>query len=141
MKVYVTNTITVRCRPYLMSMSPFSLIEYADILASLQKSMEVSYTVELELIDDYTMSGYSKQFHDVFAPTNILSFESEEESPAMLLLSLETAKRESILYSQEYPPYILHLITHGFVHSSGFDHGVELERHCARCYYALLSFL
>ena len=137
MKVYITNNITVRCTPYLMSISPFSLIEYAEILASLQKSMGVSYAVELELIDDYMMSTYSKQFHYIFAPTNILSFESEEESPAMLLLSLETAQRESVLYSQEYTPYILHLITHGFVHSSGFDHGVEMERHCARGYLSL----
>lgn len=141
MMIYVSQNITIRYTHYLLPMSPFSVPEYVQILSHLQRLMNTSCTVELALIDDYAMSEYSTQFNGIFAPTNILSFEAEQGNPSILLLSLETVQRESVLYSQEYDKYILHLLTHGFVHSCGFEHGVEMEKHCARCYYMLLSFL
>ena len=142
MKVYtMDDRITIRCERYLLSSSPFSAWEYTQMIIRLQRLMDVYNRVELELIGDRTMSQYSKQYHSIFAPTNILSFESSIDIPAILILSLETAKRESILYNQDYDKYILHLLTHGFVHSVGFEHGIEMEKHCARCYYTLVSFL
>lgn len=131
----------ILCEGGIYPLLHFTKREYKTILLSLCMCMDSPYAIELQLVGDATISGYNRRFHNVFAPTNILSFEAEENNnTSIIILSLETAYRESILYGQEYSEYIVHLLCHGFVHSMGFDHGNEMDEYCEVCYQYVYSF-
>ena len=89
--------------------------------------------MELHLVDDATISAANQRHLDCMGPTNVLSFPQEGEKPGELLLSLDTLRRECVLYGQEPMEHLLRLLAHGMAHLAGLDHGPEMDRVCAIC--------
>ena len=83
--------------------------------------------VELHLIDDAAMSAANRRCMGCQGPTNVLSFPGGCDSPGILLFSLDTLRRECLLYGQEPAEHALRLLAHGMAHLCGLDHGEQMD--------------
>lgn len=88
--------------------------------------------VELLLVDDARIAQSNWRYMGCAGPTNILSFPGGAGGSASLLLSLDTARRECLLYGQELCAYVRRLLAHGMGHVCGLEHGATMDRLCAR---------
>lgn len=87
--------------------------------------------VELQLVGDAAIADFNQTFLACCGPTNILSFPAENPAEIhSLVLSVDTLRRECLLYNQTYEEHALRLIAHGFVHLTGLDHGPEMDILC-----------
>jgi probable rRNA maturation factor len=111
-------------------------------------------TVELDLVGDEEIARLNAAHLGCTGPTNILSFPAQDGEPAMppvlpedgphdgphdgadegppchlgwLVLSLDTWRRECLLYGQEPVEHALRLLAHGLGHLAGYDHGPEMD--------------
>ena len=89
--------------------------------------------VELYFIDDLKISHFNIKLFNCQGPTNILSFPAAEGLSAVLLLSLNTFKREYRLYDQAPVFYLYFLLTHGISHLSGLEHGDAFSHFQNQC--------
>lgn len=94
--------------------------EYADVPV-------VPPAVELHLIDDAAMGAANRRCMGCQGPTNVLSFPGGCDSPGTLLFSLDTLRRECLLYGQEPGEHALRLLAHGMAHLCGLDHGEQMD--------------
>ena len=83
--------------------------------------------VELHLIDDAAMSAANRRCMGCQGPTNVLSFPGGCDSPGTLLFSLDTLRRECLLYGQEPGEHALRLLAHGMAHLCGLDHSALMD--------------
>ena len=97
-----------------------ALLRHAD-----RKHCELS----ILLVDDSRMTELNTTYRGINKPTNVLSFPMADDpsSPAPQLLgdiviSLDTAARESLACSMTLEDYICILLVHGLVHLLGYDH-------------------
>lgn len=134
--------IVSMCKSFIWLM-PVELREVScklhELLTWLKKYNDFSGSIEIYLIDDKTISHYNTIFLNHKGPTNVLSFPGIDEIPGILLLSLETYKREYILYNQPPVYYLFYLITHGIAHLAGLEHGSRFDIFQNRC-LAFLNF-
>jgi probable rRNA maturation factor len=83
--------------------------------------------VELHLVDDAAIGAANRRCLGCTGPTNVLSFPGGCDSPGTLLFSLDTLRRECLLYGQEPAEHALRLLAHGMAHLCGLDHGEEMD--------------
>lgn len=83
--------------------------------------------VELHLLDDAAISVANRRCLGCKGPTNVLSFPGGCDSPGTLLFSLDTLRRECLLYGQEPGEHALRLLAHGMAHLCGLDHGQRMD--------------
>ena len=83
--------------------------------------------VELHLVDDALIRAANRRFMGCEGPTNVLSFPGGADSPGILLLSLDTLRRECLLYGQEPGEHALRLLAHGMAHLCGLDHSAQMD--------------
>jgi len=92
--------------------------------------------ISLWICDDETIRGLHDQYFGLDTPTNVISFsqregEFDEVEPDLLgdvVVSFETAARDSVEAGHSVEDEITFLFIHGFLHLIGFDH--EGERLC-----------
>ena len=91
------------------------------------------HNVSLLLTDDAEITRLNAQYRNKNKPTNVLSFPFSEGADASLaslpvkelgdiVISVETALRESIEYNQTLYERMSWLIVHGMLHLLGYDH-------------------
>jgi len=91
------------------------------------------YNVSLLVVDDREITGMNSLYRNKKVPTNVLSFPFAEGADASLatlpvkelgdiIISVDTALRESIEYKQTLHERISWLIIHGMLHLLGYDH-------------------
>lgn len=83
--------------------------------------------VELQLVDDAAIGAANRRCLGCTGPTNVLSFPGGCDSPGTLLFSLDTLRRECLLYGQEPAEHALRLLAHGMAHLCGLDHGEQMD--------------
>ena len=83
--------------------------------------------VELHLVDDAAIGVANRRCLGCTGPTNVLSFPGGCDSPGTLLFSLDTLRRECLLYGQEPAEHALRLLAHGMAHLCGLDHGEQMD--------------
>ena len=105
-----------------------------EILQAFTKATEIlgknfsHTTVTLALSNDAEVQALNKTFRNKDAPTNVLSFPSEEEeSLGDIILACETVMKEAETDRISSRHHTLHLIIHGFLHLLGYDHEKEEE--------------
>jgi probable rRNA maturation factor len=92
-------------------------------------------STELSIVftDDATVRRLNSEFRGVDAPTDVLSFAQGDgevfahptDSPAHagdVIISLETATRQSKEYGVPLEDEVQHLLVHGVLHLLGYDH-------------------
>ena len=83
--------------------------------------------VELHLLNDAAIGVANKRCLGCTGPTNVLSFPGGCDSPGTLLFSLDTLRRECLLYGQEPTEHAIRLLAHGMAHLCGLDHGEQMD--------------
>ncbi len=89
-------------------------------------SAEKIETLQVHLVRDRHIITINHQHLQCLGPTNVLSF-----PPDCIVLSLDTLRRECLLYAQDEVEHMLRLLAHGLGHLLGFDHGLPMDTLCA----------
>lgn len=97
------------------------------------EEVQVPAEVELFLLDDAAIADANARYLGCTGPTNILSFPGGADAPGVLLLSLDTLRRECLLYGQDPAEHAVRLLAHGMGHLCGLDHGPDMDALCERC--------
>jgi pyridoxine 5-phosphate synthase len=91
------------------------------------------HNLSVLLVDDEEMSQINSHYRHKNQPTNVLSFPFTEGADASLaglpikelgdiIISVDTALRESLLYRQSFEQRMTWLLVHGLLHLLGYDH-------------------
>jgi len=99
----------------------------------LKQCDKTGYTVSVLLVDDREICRLNRQYRGIDQPTNVLSFPfSEGADPSLssipinelgdIVISIDTAFRESIDYKQSFDYRLAWLLIHGMLHLLGYDH-------------------
>ena len=91
--------------------------------------------VELAVVlaDDAAVRALNRRHRGKDAPTNVLSFPPAFLPPAGprplgdVILALETVRREAAEQGKTGADHLRHLVVHGVLHLSGYDHEIEAE--------------
>lgn len=100
----------------------------------------IGYEVSVTFVDDEEIRELNKEYRDVDKSTDVLSFpleENEFDIPEDTLLgdiviSAETAKRQSEEYGHSLDREIAYLTAHSMFHLLGYDHIIEADKKIMR---------
>lgn len=99
--------------------------------------METSLESEITLVltDDAQLQELNREYLDIDAPTDVLSFPAgdiDPESRAVylgdILISLPRAQAQALQEGHPFQEEIQLLIVHGMLHLLGFDHALEDDK-------------
>ncbi|MGR3492379.1 MAG: rRNA maturation RNase YbeY [Shimia sp.] len=92
--------------------------------------------------DNARIAVLNGEFRGKSAPTNVLSWPSEERAAAIpggspappadpewgdIAIAFETCKREAAEQGKPFDHHVTHLIVHGILHLLGYDHETEAD--------------
>lgn len=108
-------------------------------LEGLPDSAEVSIT----FVDDRTIQSLNRDYRDIDAPTDVLSFPQDDGGefgsvpgmPLMLgdiVISLPRARAQAAEYGHEADREVMYLAIHGLLHLLGYDHNEPEEQRSMR---------
>lgn len=107
-----------------------------------QIGLSGAFSVSLLAADDAKIADLNGQFRAKAAPTNVLSWPSEDLAPATpgdtpvvpsdpeigdIALAYETCMREAAQYDIEVHDHVTHLVLHGCLHLLGYDHVTDAD--------------
>ncbi len=106
-------------------------------IAARHESLEAG-EVALSFVDDEEIQMLNKQYRAIDQPTDVLSFPMEDDFVPMaeeqsvpllgdIIISVQTAKRQSEEYGHSLLREIGFLFVHGFLHLLGYDHQTDEE--------------
>ena len=99
--------------------------------AALAQATRRTTAIEISVVlgNDRLLRGLNRRWRGKDAPTNVLSFASEEPArpgrPLLLgdvVLAFETVAREAREQNKPLADHLRHLVTHGVLHLLGYDH-------------------
>jgi len=99
--------------------------------------------VSLALVNDAYMRNLNRQYRGIDTPTDVLSFAMQEGEPVPgidgeelilgdVVISLQTALRQSTEYGVSFHQEMAYLVIHGILHLIGYDHQEEEEQQLMR---------
>lgn len=84
------------------------------------------YDLSVVFVSKEKIQSLNKQYRNIDAPTDILSFPLEKDS-GEIFINLEETKRIAPDFDREYENFLGFLFIHGLVHLKGYDHGSTME--------------
>ncbi len=89
--------------------------------------------VSIALVDDKYIHGLNHRYRGKDQPTDVLSFPQDDDYLlGDIIISLETAQRQSEEYQHSFLREVGFLTVHGMLHLLGHDHYEESEREIMR---------
>ena len=78
----------------------------------------------MALINDSDMQALNKKWRGKDKPTNVLSFPDSGPAPVLgdIVIAFETVHREAEAANKPVQDHFIHLLVHGFLHLTGYDH-------------------
>ena len=114
MRVFV-NTEDKRWEKYKIN---FEKIANAAVNA-MYKNPEVSIT----LVNDATIKKINKKYRGINKPTNVLSFElNDDVLLGDIFISIDPVRREAKSEGVSVEEHTAHMVVHGVLHLLGYDH-------------------
>ena len=91
-----------------------------------------SCEVSIVLADDLFVHQLNLEYRNIDKPTNVLSFPVPFVDVPMrpmgdIVLALETVQKESKEQKKTFEEHLTHLLIHGALHLSGYDHILDEE--------------
>lgn len=127
--------ITVETIENLSPAIPASLVEKAALAALARQSVPVDVELTIVLSNDIQLRELNLQWMGINAPTDVLSFPSDENDPETgsrylgdILISVETAARQAARAGHSVEAEAQLLTIHGILHLLGHDHAEEEEK-------------
>jgi probable rRNA maturation factor len=104
-------------------------------LATLKAHHSEDCEVSILLTDDAEIQALNRQYRNIDAPTDVLAFamregEHHDLNPQLLgdlVLSVPTARRQSIANEHSLELELAYLTVHGMLHLLGYDHQTAAE--------------
>ena len=90
------------------------------------------YSLELNIVSKEEIHALNKQWRNVDAPTDILSFPLSD-TEGEIYINLEETKKEAKKFDRKYENFLGFLFIHGLVHLKGYDHGSRMEEIEQKC--------
>lgn len=125
---------------------PAGVAEKAATAALKHQSASEAADLTIVLADDHQLQELNRQWMDVDAPTDVLSFPSEETDPDTgnrylgdILISVERADEQARAAGHSVESETQLLIVHGVLHLLGHDHAEPAEK--ARMWQAQAEIL
>lgn len=87
-----------------------------------------SENLSIAIVDDETIAKLNEQYRFKTGPTDVLSFDGDEDSLGEILVDIEQIKRQEKFYSEEYEIELLFIILHGLLHLLGYEDKEEEDR-------------
>ncbi len=120
--------------------SVYGLIEKVVLECLRLEEKGLDYEISLTFVDDEEIKELNNEYRNVNKSTDVLSFpldENEFDIPGNTLLgdiiiSAETAKRQSKEYGHSLEREIAYLTAHSMFHLMGYDHMKEEEKQIMR---------
>lgn len=118
------------------------LIEEVLQFAAREEQIAEGAEVSITFMSDEEIQEVNREYRGIDAPTDVISFALEEEAegelliisteemPLMLgdiIISLDTAKRQSEEYNHSFEREMGFLALHGLLHLLGYDHMNEVD--------------
>jgi len=119
-----------------LPLAPFGRQQWMSWICAMLESVptknlgDAEPNVDLVLLRDGDMARLNAAHLGCPGPTNVLSFPAQGDGPGTLFLSVDTLKRECLLYGQEEGEHALRLLAHGLGHLLGHDHGSVMDALC-----------
>ena len=111
------------------------LVEKAAAAALAHQSAPQGADLTIVLSDDAQLHELNKQWMDVDAPTDVLSFPSDETDPDTnsrylgdILISVEYAARQAASAGHPLEAEVQLLVVHGVLHLMGHDHAEAADK-------------
>lgn len=109
----------------------------SDLLKAIKHLHCQDREISLSLVDDKNIKEINREYLGRDKPTNVISFgmqegEWQDIQPAVLgdiVISVETAYRDSLVGNIVVDDEILFLFIHGLLHLIGYDHKDGVEEH------------
>ena len=89
------------------------------------------FSLSFLLVDDKTIWEINRRYRNVDRPTDVISFAYDDDASdgdlpiddlGEVIVSLDTAKKQALLYSHPLEREVAFLYIHGFLHLLGYDH-------------------
>ena len=110
---------------------------FKSVLKKLYKLLDIKKTNELciTFTNDRDIRALNREYRSIDRATDVLSF--TQDGPAVnilgdIVISFQTASRNSVRYKRTLNDEILHLIVHGVLHLIGYDHKKKTDRDVMR---------
>lgn len=125
--------ITIESNPSLQIALPTDLLEHTAQVALEGQPEDVSLTIMLT--DDAQLQQLNRDYRNVDAPTDVLSFEAHERDPETdtiylgdILISVPRAAKQAQTGGHAIEDEVQLLIVHGVLHLLGHDHAEAEEK-------------
>lgn len=83
--------------------------------------------IQIRFISDAEMALLNARYLACEGPTNVITFPQEAAEAGGIAISLDSLRRESLIYGQNPEEYLIRLLAHGFGHLQDLEHGLELD--------------
>ncbi len=127
--------ITIESIPNLLPAVPLELVENAALAALKHQSVSAQVELTIVLSNDIQLRELNLQWMGINAPTDVLSFPSDEDDPETgfrylgdIIISVETAARQAARAGHSAEAEVQLLTVHGILHLLGHDHAEEEEK-------------
>jgi probable rRNA maturation factor len=127
--------ITLEIRDEYLSSVDVAQIEVAAQTALQVQSADINIDLTIVITGDEQLRELNRQYRDIDAPTDVLSFpvdfiDPESEAPYLgdILISCPQAKKQAIAGGHSTSAELQLLVVHGVLHLLGFDHTQAQEK-------------
>ena len=128
--IYVTMD-----EPYENQLQEDLFIRAAQAALSLARLSETGNDLSIAIEGDDALQALNRQYRQIDAPTDVLSFESDETDPDTgnrylgdIIISLPRAEAQAAAAGHTVEVELQLLVVHGVLHLLGHDHGEEEEK-------------
>ena len=111
------------------------IVERAAAATLEQQSASAEDDLTVVLADDEQLQDLNREFRDIDAPTDVLSFPSSESDPETghrylgdILISVQRAEEQAAAGGHPLEAEIQLLVVHGVLHLLGHDHAEDEEK-------------
>ncbi|MFH1542656.1 MAG: rRNA maturation RNase YbeY [bacterium] len=102
--------------------------DFPQLIKQIVQAEKKEGEINLLFVDDKEIHRLNKQYRDKDKPTDVLSFEMNEDGViGDIAISKETAERQAKEYGATLDEEIKRLVVHGTLHLLGYDHGEEMK--------------
>ncbi len=81
-----------------------------------------AYYLEISIINDKKIQELNKEYRNVDAPTDVLTFVYDKPVLGEIYISCETIQKQSKDFFTTFEEEFLYILIHGLLHICGYDH-------------------
>jgi probable rRNA maturation factor len=123
-------------KPFIKSVSKIDLLSSLSlVISNLVPNEKIGIGIGILICSDKEIQQLNLKFRQIDLPTDVLSFGFEEMNPEIserylgdIIISFETAYKQSRLMAHSVMTEITILLIHGFLHLLGYDHDTDVKK-------------